>query len=165
MANAASALMPLGVLQNAAATAGATVSTPRAVPTAAVTLPSALSAGAGGPIHHQPSLGRFRYSPLAASTSLTNAAAAAAAAAQQAAGVTPIGVGAHTNLLGQVPATDLLTTSALLQLQFQQAALQQAAIQQAATVAAANIAVPTGKTLPGESYRPSLILIMHLPIF
>lgn len=58
MAQAASALMPLTVLQAAALTAGN----------------SAQNVMAPGPIHHQTQVGRFRYSPIgsALNTNLKN---------------------------------------------------------------------------------------------
>uniref|UniRef100_A0A915E5D1 RRM domain-containing protein n=3 Tax=Protostomia TaxID=33317 RepID=A0A915E5D1_9BILA len=68
MAQAASALLPLQMLQNAAVQASASALNRRQV----------VLGGNPGPIHHTPQVGRFRYSPLAgmpviAGSSLANA--------------------------------------------------------------------------------------------
>ncbi|KAI6228664.1 ELAV-like protein 4 [Aphelenchoides fujianensis] len=143
MAQAASALMPLTVLQAANALTPAARRNPAAA--------GAATGVAGGPIHHQPQVGRFRYSPI---TPATLAAAAPVVPSALAAG----------GLVGGMPA-DLLTTSALLQMQInagaQTAAAQQqlAALQQAAAAsatsavlpAAAGAAAPSGSP-PAEGY-------------
>jgi hypothetical protein len=108
MAQAASALMPLTVLQAATALTGT-----RRAPTNPVV---GAAVAAGGPIHHQPQLGRFRYSPLGTTALASNAGPTLTAG----------------GLVGGMPA-DLLTTSALLQMQMaSQTAQQQLAALQAA---------------------------------
>lgn len=132
MAQAASTLMPLTVLQAASALTGGGVA--RRVPAQPV----------GGPIHHQPQVGRFRYSPIGATGLATTVNQATPALAT-------------TGLVGGMPTADLLTTSALLQMQMSQqqqlAALQQAALaqQQANPGAAASSGVLGGAAgVPGK---------------
>lgn len=133
MAQAASSLMPLTVLQAASALTANPAS--RRVPTQTV----------GGPIHHQPQVGRFRYSPLGTGGLATSVAANPALASA-------------SGLMGSMPTTDLLTTSALIQMQQLQqqqlAALQQAALAQANPSTSASVLAtgaassgPTGKSL------------------
>lgn len=116
MAQAATTLLPLTVLQNAL-TVGA--------PTRRVSAQTV-----GGPIHHQPQVGRFRYSPIGNHAGLANT------------------VTAQTNpaLSTAIPTADLLTVNTLLQLQQQHLALQQAAVaaQTNPTILAASANAPTG---------------------
>ncbi|KAI6228407.1 ELAV-like protein 4 [Aphelenchoides besseyi] len=131
MLQMAQTLMPITVLQAANALNSAAV--PRRTATAV----------AGGPIHHQTQVGRFRYSPITPATLATSAPV-----------VTPTALTAG-GLVGGMP-TDLLTTSALLQMQMnagaQTAQQQLAALQQVAAVSG----TPTASTvLSGATNAPT----------
>lgn len=124
MAQAASALMPLTVLQAASALQNA--NTIRRVPTQTV----------GGPIHHQAQVGRFRYSPIGGSVASATPTLAA------------------NPIVGSIPTADFLTTSALLQMQMSQqqlAALQQAAVAQTGVATVAGGVLPSTAQTVGSN--------------
>ncbi|KAI6183807.1 ELAV-like protein 4 [Aphelenchoides bicaudatus] len=133
MAQAAS-LMPLTVLQAASALT--------TTPNGAAAVRRVPAQTVGGPIHHQAQVGRFRYSPIGASGLATTVNPSASALT-------------NPGIVAGMPTADLLTTSALLQMQQQQlAALQQAALVQQVQVNP----VANGGVLAGSMGAPEIFI-------